>query len=206
MTVLTRSYYPVSPKSYFCASCSLLICLMYAMIDHLMNTYRFMELSHSPTNPPVLITSANFRASQHIGLAISRYSMRISSMVRSSYGSPFSIIETFVRSTHQRHRATLGNSINATSICRVLTIAGLYKQFLSVSLSLLRLNVDGYVFGIVCVRNTSSINNKSQNLTKLNTTHIFTVSHNIKLLNYKPNDYLINGQFEFLNDNLLING
>jgi hypothetical protein len=157
--VVTSSYYPVSPKSYFCSSCSWLICFMYAMTDHLMNTYLLIELSHSPTRPPVRITSANFRASHRKGLAISRNSMRISSIVSSSYGSLFSIMDNLVDSINDSSSSIFNNSINASmNWVQILTQKSIRVMLLS--WALVWFNGHYLGFGIVLRQKSLIINKK----------------------------------------------
>jgi hypothetical protein len=199
MTMLIRPYYLISPKSYFCASWSLLICLMYAMIDHLMNTYRLIELSHSPTKPPVLMTSASFRASHRIGLAISRYSIRISSIVSNSYGSLFSIIDNLVSSIHKLCEATLSNLIIETSNYWVMNIAFKNRPIRPVSLIAVWLNADYLAFGIARVPKNQTINNNNANFSKLKKLDLWFMFDKVSLLIYTSVNVLVNGRFDLEN-------
>lgn len=202
MLVIIATYHPVSPKSNFCASCKRLICLMYAIIDHLRNTYRLIELSHSPTKPPVRITSANFRASQRNGLAISRNSIRISSIVSSSYGSLFSVIDNLVTSIRDLRCMTINISINETSIYRELTMAFLNRQFVSVSSHSLWFNVPRLVFGINWIQKIKTINKKHNIETNRERSQHFFDFNKILFLVYAIAHNCTNGRFDFVNDNL----
>lgn len=201
MKVIVRSYHPVSPKSYFCASCSWFICFIYAMIDHLMNTYLLMQLSHSPTKPPVRITSANLRASHRKGLAISRNSMRISSMVSSSYGSLFSIMDNLVVSINDSSSLSLNNSINA-SMNWVQNVTHKSNRVMLMSWASIWVNVNYLNFGISLRQKSHTINKNCPIISERAQKPQFFNSYNISTPIMTPVLYCLKGRFKPMSDKL----